>query len=55
MYVSEDGVQTWVDASDGLVGRELIVLSVVFSGDGTVLYAGMDDGIFRGTIPRKLE
>ena len=52
VYVSEDAGQTWTNASEGLSEREFVVMSLVFSGDGTLLYGGTDDGVFRGTVLR---
>ena len=52
VYVSEDAGQTWTYASEGMSGRELVVFSLVFTGDGSLLYSGTDDGVFRGAILR---
>ncbi len=50
IYVSEDGGRSWRDATGPLQGRERVVMTLAFSADGNVLYAGTDDGIFRGQV-----
>jgi photosystem II stability/assembly factor-like uncharacterized protein len=52
VFVSKNGGQTWADASKGLTGQGRVVLTLVFTSDGSLVYAGTDDGIYRGTVPR---
>ena len=50
VWVSEDGGMSWADASSRLVGRGQVVLALAFTSDGAILYAGTNDGIYRGRI-----
>lgn len=49
IYLSRDGGESWIWVTQGFSRRQQVVLDVVFSPQG-VLYAGTDDGFFKGIL-----
>lgn len=50
IYATVDGGANWYSVSDGYTERQQVVMDVVFEATGEVVYAGTDDGVFRGAF-----
>ncbi len=52
IYLSRDGGGSWAWVTPGFTQRQQVVLDVVYSPQG-VLYAGTDDGFFKGILRKE--
>lgn len=50
IYATIDGGGNWYFVSEGFTARQQVVMDVVFDSSGDILYAGTDDGLFKGEI-----
>lgn len=51
VWGTADGGRTWANlSSPAWTARQRAVMDVVFDASGSVLYAGTDDGVFRGRV-----
>lgn len=53
IYATIDSGENWYFVSDGFTERQQIVMDVVFDSRGDIIYAGTDDGLFKGEIEIK--